>query len=58
MWFVPLVVVAVVVAALAVFGLTPRGGRPVENTRMMTIARVVLLGIAVILAVIVLRSWA
>lgn len=44
-------IVAVVVALFAVPGLVPRGGRPVGNTRMMTVARVVLVVLAILIAV-------
>lgn len=40
------VVIAVAVAVLAVFGVRPRGGKQIANTQMMTVARVVLVVIA------------
>ena len=42
--------IAVVVSVLfAVFGLGPRGGRPVANSRLMNVARVALLVIIAVL---------
>lgn len=48
-------IVAVIVALFAVPGLVPRGGRPVGNTRMMSVARVVLVVLAIVIAYIVTR---
>ena len=51
--------IAVVVSVLfAVFGLKPRGGRPVANSRMMTVARIVLLIVVVVLFYFFLRDRA
>lgn len=41
------VIIGVVIALIAVIGIHPRGGKPVGNTQMMTVARVVLVVIAV-----------
>ena len=49
--------VAVVVSVLfAVFGLRPRGARPVANSRMMVIARIILLVAVAVLFFLFLRS--
>ena len=49
--------VAVVVSVLfSVFGLRPRGARPVANSRMMNAARVVLLIVVVILFYLYLKT--
>ncbi len=43
------IVIGVIIALLAVFGIRPRGGKPVANTQMMTAARVVLIVLALAL---------
>jgi len=48
-----LIAVAVFIAAIAVLGFRPRGGRPVARSGLMTSARVVL----VVLALIVVWLW-
>jgi hypothetical protein len=47
----------VVTAAAAVAGLQPENARPVARTRMMGVARFVLLGSAVILAYVAFRAY-
>jgi hypothetical protein len=48
---------AVVIAAVAaLFGIQPRGTRPVANTRLMAVGRFVLLVVAVIFAYIAFRA--
>jgi hypothetical protein len=42
------VIIGVVIALVAVIGIRPRGGKPVGNTQMMTVARVVLVVIALV----------
>jgi hypothetical protein len=54
LWLPLLIVVGVVVAAVAVSGVRPRGGRPVERTHLMTVARVVAL---VIIAAVAYAAW-
>jgi hypothetical protein len=49
-------IAAVIVALVAVPGLVPRGGRPVANTQMMTVARVVLVVIGIVIAVLLTRQ--
>lgn len=53
-WIVLLGIAVVLVALAALTGIKPKGGRPVASTRLMGMARVVLLiaaGIVVLLAV-------
>ena len=52
-WIGLLIAVAVAVAVVAVAGARPKGGRPVEGTRLMSGARVVL----VILVLVVAWAW-
>ena len=48
---------AVVVSVLfALFGVRPRGARPVGSTRLMTIARVILVAVLVLLFYLFLRG--
>lgn len=49
-------IVAVLVALVAIPGLVPRGGRPIANTQMMTVARVVLVVAALVAAVFLMRQ--
>lgn len=48
-WLSILGILAIVVALLSVFGFTPKGGRPVARTRLMSMARVVLVLFGLIL---------
>ena len=48
---------AVIISVLfAVFGLRPRGARPVANSQMMTVARIILLIVVAVLFFLFLRS--
>lgn len=49
------VIIAVLIALVAVVGIHPRGGRVVGNTQMMTVARVVLVTVALVILFLVLR---
>jgi len=51
-WLGILGIVVVLVAVVSVLGLQPKGGKPVAGTRLMTVARVILLifGIIIIYA--------
>jgi len=51
-WLGILGIVVVLVAVVSVLGLQPKGGKPVARTRLMTVARVILLifGIIIIYA--------
>ena len=49
------VIVLVVVAIAAFSGIKPRGSRPVANTQLMSVARVVFVLLALLLAYFVLR---
>ncbi len=42
-------IVVIVVAILSVFGVKPKGGRPVGRTRLMFTARIVLIVIGIVL---------
>jgi len=42
------VIIGVVIALIAVIGIHPRGGKRVGNTQMMTVARVVLIVVALV----------
>jgi hypothetical protein len=55
-WMVWLGVVVVIVAVAAVTGIIPRGGRPVANSRMMSMGRVMLVIIVAIIAFAAYRS--
>jgi hypothetical protein len=41
-WYTWLIAAALITAFAAVFGLTPKGGRPVARTGLMSVARFVL----------------
>jgi hypothetical protein len=41
-WYAWLIIAALITAVAAATGLTPRGGRPVARTGLMTVARVTL----------------
>lgn len=49
-WLTWLLLVALLVAIAAVTGIKPKGTRPVARTRLMGVARIVLLVIAAIIA--------
>jgi hypothetical protein len=48
-------IVLVVVALAAITGIKPRGGKPVAGTSLMTVARIVLVVLALVLAYVVFR---
>lgn len=48
-WLSILGIVVILVAIASVFGLAPRGAEPVAGTRLMSVARVVLVVIGLIL---------
>jgi|GEM_PF-859102 len=50
-WIVLLMIAVVLVAIAALTGAKPDAGRPVSRTKLMTVARVVLVVIALILLV-------
>jgi hypothetical protein len=53
-WLNVLIAVAVLVAVVALLGVRPKGGRPVERTQLMTAARVVLV---ILVAVVAWAMW-
>ena len=55
-WSAWLTVAVLVSVLFAVFGLRPRGARPVANSRMMNAARIVLLIVVVVLFYFFIRS--
>jgi hypothetical protein len=48
-WLTILGIAVLLVGVASVLGLKPRGGRPAERTRLMTMARIVLLLIGLLL---------
>jgi hypothetical protein len=54
-WFFWLILIAVIVAIVAVTGAQPREGRRVAGTQLMTVARTVLIVLALIVAYFVYR---
>jgi hypothetical protein len=57
-WLTWLLVAALVAAFAALTGLKPKGSRPVAHTRLMGVARVVLVVIVLILAYAAFRARA
>lgn len=55
-WLVWLALAAAVTAVAAVTGLQPKGARPVAHTRIMGMARIVLLAFGIILAYLAFRA--
>ena len=55
-WMALLGIAVVLVAVAAVTGWKPSGGRPVARTGLMTAARVVLVIVAVVLAVVAITA--
>ena len=49
------VIIAVLIALVAVIGVRPRGDRPVGKTQLMTVARIVLVVIALVVLFFALR---
>jgi hypothetical protein len=57
-WYTWLIAAALVVAVVAVTGLTPKGGRPVARTGLMSVARFVLFVIVAICLYLAYRAGA
>jgi hypothetical protein len=57
-WYTWLIAAALITAVAAVTGLSPKGGRPVARTGLMSVARVVLLLVIVICAYLAYRAGA
>ena len=55
-WFMLLGVAVIIAAVAAVTGIKPKKSRPVAHTRMMGMARFVLLILAIILAYLAFRA--
>jgi len=55
-WLAWLIVAMLLAAAAAVSGLQPKGARPVARTGLMTVARIVLLVMAALVAYFVYRG--
>ena len=55
-WLTWLILAVVVTAVAAVTGFNPKGGRPIARTRMMGMARFVLLAVVIIFAYLAFRS--
>ena len=55
-WVVWLALAVVLTAAVAVTGITPKGTRPVGQTHLMGVARLVLLLLVIILAYLAFRA--
>jgi uncharacterized membrane protein YozB (DUF420 family) len=55
-WLAILGIVVVVIAIVSVLGARPKGGRPVERTQLMGVARVVLIIAGLIIGFLVFRA--
>jgi uncharacterized membrane protein YozB (DUF420 family) len=55
-WLAILGIVVVVIAVVSVLGARPKGGRPVERTQLMGVARVVLIIAGLIIGFLVFRA--
>jgi len=55
-WMFGVVLVLLIVAVVALSGAQPEGGRPVARTRLMGVARVVVLVVVLVLAYLAFRS--
>ena len=55
-WIWILGIVVAVIAIVSVLGAEPRGGRPVARTRLMGVARFVLIIVALIIGFLVFRA--
>ena len=55
-WFTWLGLAAIITAAAALFGLQPKGARPIARTQLMGVGRLVLLAVVVIFAYLALRA--
>lgn len=56
-WIYLLGIVGIVVALAALAGFQPEGGRPAARTRLMTVARVLLVLVLLILLFFTLYTW-
>ena len=56
-WFAWLGIAVLVTGLAAVSGLAPKGGRPVANTRLMGMARLILWAIALLIAYVAFRTY-
>jgi hypothetical protein len=57
-WLFSLALVVMLAAVVAVTGMQPKGTRPVAHTRMMGIARLILVALVIIFAYAVFRARA
>jgi hypothetical protein len=55
-WLLLLGIVAAVIAVVSVLGVRPKGGRPVDRTQLMGVARFVLIIAALIIGFLVFRA--
>ena len=55
-WLTWLALAVVITAVVALFGIQPKGTRPIANTRLMGVGRFVLLAVAVIFAYLAFRA--
>jgi uncharacterized membrane protein YozB (DUF420 family) len=55
-WLAILGIVVVVIAIVSVLGARPKGGRPVERTQLMGVARIVLIIAGLIIGFLVFRA--
>lgn len=55
-WLSILGIVVILVAIASVFGLNPKGGRPVARTRLMSVARVFLVVLGAIMVYLAFKS--
>ena len=56
-WMALLGIALVIAVVAAVTGIKPKGSKPVARTRLMAMARVVLVVIALIVAAFAARGW-
>jgi hypothetical protein len=56
-WFAWLGLAVLITALAAVTGIKPKGTRPVAHTRLMGVARFVLLLILIVFAYLAFRAW-
>jgi hypothetical protein len=55
-WVTWLALAVVITAVAALFGIQPKGARPIANTRLMGVGRFVLLAVAAIFAYLAFRA--
>jgi len=55
-WLAWLALAVVISAVAALTGIKPKGSRPVAHTRLMSVARIVFVAIAIILAYLAFRA--